>query len=150
MIRNATHHDIPAIIAIGQKVIDNSKTYDAVVDKDKAAYMIRRAINDRKMAVWVSEKAGIVTGFFIALKDEHWFAKSIYATDLAFCVLPEHADQGVWLLRRFMRWCKAEGIKQIQLGLSTGLDPDGRTGRLYEAHGLTNVGGIYATLKQVV
>ena len=150
MIRFGTHADIPAIISIGQQVIDRSKTYDATVDPAKAAYMLRRAITDRKMALFVAEKAGQCVGFFIALKDEHWFAKSYYATDIAFCVLPEHADQGVWLLRRFIRWCKAENIKQIQLGLSTGLDEEGRTGKLYEAHGLTLVGGIYATVKQVV
>lgn len=150
MIRLGTHADIPAIIRIGQQVIDASKTYNAKVDPAKAAYMLRRAINDRKMELFVAEKAGQCVGFFIALIDEHWFAKSYYATDIAFCVLPEHAEQGVWLLRRFMRWCKANKIKQVQLGLSTGLDADGRTGRLYEAHGLTLVGGIYATLKQVV
>lgn len=150
MIRNGTHADIPAIISIGQQVIDRSKTYNTKVDPAKAAYMLRRAINDRKMELFVAEKAGQCVGFFIALIDEHWFAKSYYATDIAFCVLPEHAEQGVWLLRRFMRWCKANKIKQVQLGLSTGLDADGRTGRLYEAHGLTLVGGIYATLKQVV
>lgn len=150
MIRLGTHADIPAIIRIGQQVIDASKTYNAKVDPAKAAYMLRRAINDRKMELFVAEKAGQCVGFFIALIDEHWFAKSYYATDIAFCVLPEHVEQGVWLLRRFMRWCKANKIKQVQLGLSTGLDADGRTGRLYEAHGLTLVGGIYATLKQVV
>ena len=149
MIRNGTHADIPAIISIGQQVIDRSKTYDATVDPAKAAYMLRRAINDRKMALFVAEKAGQVVGFFIAMKDEHWFAKSWYGTDIGFCVLPEYADQGVWLLRRFLRWCKAERIKPI-LALSTGLDPEGRIGRMYQAHGLTNMGGIFAAEKQVV
>lgn len=150
MIRFGTHADIPAIIAIGQQVINASKTYSGEVDPAKAAYMIRRAINDRRMALFVAEKAGHVVGFFIAIQDEHWFAKSTYATDLAFCVLPEHADQGVWLLRRFLRWCKSNNITSIQLGLSTGMDPEGRTGKLYEAHGLSNVGGIYAVTKKEV
>ena len=143
MIRNATLSDIPAIIAIGQQVIDASKTFDAKVDKDKVSYMIRRALNDRKMAVWVSEKAGTVTGFFIAIMDEDWYAKSYYGSDLAFCVSPEHADQGVWLLRRFLRWCKEKNIRPV-LALSTGMDVDGRTGKMYEAHGLQKVGGVYA------
>lgn len=143
MIRFGQHADIPAIIDIGQRTIDASKTYDAKVDPAKAAYMLRRTINDRKMALFVAEKAGKVVGFFIAMKDEEWFAKSYYGTDLAFCVLPEHADQGVWLLRRFLRWCRAEGIRPM-LALSTGLDPDGRTGQMYEAHGLKRVGGVYA------
>lgn len=150
MIRVATFADIPRIITIGQQVIDRSKTYNTKVNPEKAAYMIRRAINDKKMNVFVAEKADQVVGFLIAIKDEYWFAKKYYATDLAFCVLPEHADQGVWLLRRFIRWCKKNNIENIQLGLSTGLDPQGRTGKLYESHGLTLVGGIYATIKEVI
>lgn len=150
MIRTATHSDIPAMIDIGQQVIDKSLTYNAKVDPIKAAYMIRRAINDKKMDVFIADKAGQVVGFFIAIKDEYWFAKKYYASDLAFCVLPEHTDQGVWLLRRFIRWCRKNNIENIQLGLSTGLDTEGRTGKLYESHGLTLVGGIYATIKEVV
>lgn len=150
MIRNGTLADIPAIIKIGQNIIDRSKTYHTKVEPERASYVLRRAINDRKMALFVAEKADQVVGFFIAVKDEHWFAKSYHATDLAFCVLPEHTDQGVWLLRRFIRWCKQNNIEHIQLGLSTGLDEDRRTGKLYEAHGLTQVGGIYATTKQEV
>jgi len=150
MIRLATYADIPTIIEIGQNVIDRSKTYNVRVDPKQAAYMIRRAINDKKMDVFIAQKADHVVGFLIALKDEYWFAKKHYATDLAFCVLPEHADQGVWLLRRFIRWCKQNSIENIQLGLSTGLDPQGRTGKLYESHGLTLVGGIYATIKEVM
>jgi GNAT superfamily N-acetyltransferase len=150
MIRKAKFTDIPSIISIGQKVIDKSTTYNVKVNPEKAAYMIRRAVNDKKMDVFVAEKADQVVGFLIALKDEYWFAKKYYATDLAFCVLPEHAEQGVWLLRRFIRWCKKQKIENIQLGLSTGLDPEGRTGKLYESHGLTLVGGIYATIKEVV
>ena len=149
MIRNGTHADIPAIIKIGQQVIDRSKTYDAKVDPAKAAYMLRRAITDRKMALFVADKAGQVVGFFIAMKDEHWFAKSHYGTDIGFHVLSNSADQAVWLLRRFLRWCKAENIKPM-LALSTGLDPEGRTGRMYEAHGLVNMGGIYTLPEEEV
>lgn len=150
MIRTGTHSDIPAMIEIGQQVIDKSQTYNDEIDPVKSAYMIRRAISDKKMEVFIAEKAGKVVGFFIALKDENWFAKSYYGTDIAFCVLPEHTDQGVWLLRRFIRWCNSNDIKNITLGLSTGLDPDGRTGKLYESHGLKRVGGVYSTVKEGV
>lgn len=150
MIRTGIHADIPAIIKIGQQVIDASTTYIEPVDKDKASYMLRRAINDRQMALFVAERAGQVVGFFIGLIDEHWFSKGRYATDIAFCVLPEHADQGVWLLRRFLRWADAAGVKSKQLGLSTGIDIGGRTGQMYEAHGLSRVGGIFAAVNKEV
>ncbi len=146
MIRMANHADIPAILDIGSKVISAAKTLDCELDPAQASKVIRQALNHRRHAVFAAEKAGQVVGFFIALQDQFWFSKTSYATDLAFCVLPEHADQAVWLLRRFLRWCKQQDIKHIQLGLSTGLDPESRTGRLYEAHGLKLVGGIYSTV----
>lgn len=146
MIRNAQHADIPAILDIGAHVIGASTTLNCELDRDKAAKVIRQALNHRMHAVFVAERAGQVVGFFIAVQDQFWFSKERYATDLAFCVLPEHADQAVWLLRRFMRWAKASNINHVQLGLSTGMDPENRTGRLYEAHGLSKVGGIYSTI----
>ena len=77
MIRLATYADIPTIIEIGQNVIDRSKTYNVQVDPKQTAYMIRRAINDKKMDVFIAQKADQVVGFLIALKDEYWFAKTI-------------------------------------------------------------------------
>ncbi|NCT48762.1 MAG: GNAT family N-acetyltransferase [Paraglaciecola sp.] len=101
------------------------------------------------MEFFVAQKADQVVGFLLAIKDEHWFSNSSYGTDFAFCVLPDHAEQGVWLLRRFIRWCKAFNIPMM-MGLSTGMDVDGRTGKMYEMHGLPRVGGIHATIKQVL
>ena len=145
MIRFGTHTDIPAMLDIGRQVISEAKTLNCELEPELAAKTIRQALNHRKHAVFVAEKAGIVVGFFIALQDQFWFSKTHYATDLAFCVAPEHRDQAVWLLRRFIRWCQEHRISHIQLGLSTGLDTEGRTGQLYEAHGLKLAGGIYST-----
>lgn len=145
MIRFGTHTDIPAMLDIGRQVIAEAKTLNCELDTELAAKTIRQALNHRKHAVFVADKAGIVVGFFIALQDQFWFSKTHYATDLAFCVAPEHRDQAVWLLRRFIRWCQEHRISHIQLGLSTGLDTEGRTGQLYEAHGLKLAGGIYST-----
>lgn len=145
MIRFGTHSDIPAMLDIGRQVIAEAKTLNCELDTELAAKTIRQALNHRKHAVFVAEKAGIVVGFFIALQDQFWFSKTHYATDLAFCVAPEHRDQAVWLLRRFIRWCQEHRISHIQLGLSTGLDTEGRTGQVYEAHGLKLAGGIYST-----
>ena len=145
MIRLGTHADIPAMLEIGRKVIADAKTLDCELDPALAAKVIRQALNHQKHAVFVAEKAGQVVGFFIAMQDQFWFSKTCYATDLAFCVSAEHAEQAVWILRRFIRWCQSNHIKHIQLGLSTGLDTEGRTGKLYEAHGLKLAGGIYST-----
>ena len=125
-----------------------SLAHDCEVDETKAIKAFRRSLSDKNMALFVAQKADQVVGFLLAIKDEHWFSKASYGTDLAFCVLPEHSDQGVWLLRRFIRWCKSLNLP-IAMGLSTGMDIEGRTSQMYEAHGLKNVGGMHATIKQV-
>jgi hypothetical protein len=148
MIRLGGHEDINQIIEIGQKVIDSSLTFDCSIDVKKASKLLRRSISDKNMELFVAQEADQVVGFLLAIKDEHWFSKTSYGTDLAFCVLPEHVDQGVWLFRRFMRWCKTQNLP-VMMGLSTGMDVNGRTGAMYEKHGLNQIGGIYATVKQV-
>jgi hypothetical protein len=147
MIRLGNHNDINQIIEIGKSVIDRSLTFDCGVDSDKAGKVLRRAMSDKKMELFVAVKADQVVGFLLALKDEHWFSRSMYGTDLAFCVDPAHLDQGVWLFRRFKRWCNSQNLP-IMMGLSTGMDVSGRTGEMYQTHGLKSVGGIFATVKK--
>ncbi len=65
MIRLGVHEDIPAIIKIGQEIIDKSETYDGEIDVQKGSYMLRRAINDRKMDLFIATKADQVVGFFV-------------------------------------------------------------------------------------
>lgn len=147
MIRTATYHDLKAILEIGRRTIEASPTYPVVMDDVKASYMVRRCIADKSMEAFVSEIDGKITGFILAMQEEHFFSRDWYATDLCFCVLPSHADQAVWLLRRFIRWANSNPkVKSIMLGVSSGLDKDGRLGQLYEKHGLKSAGGLYVKI----
>lgn len=144
MIRTATHADLKRILEIGRITLAKAPSYPVEMDDTKASYMVRRCIADRGMEAFVAVVDGEVVGFLLAMQEEHWFSKDCYATDLTFCVLPEHADQAVWLLRRFIRWAKSfSKVKSILLGVSSGLDTDGRIGQLYQKHGLNLVGGFY-------
>ncbi|HDS1207483.1 TPA: GNAT family N-acetyltransferase [Shewanella algae] len=147
MIRTATHADMNAIVSIGKVTLEKSPTYPVTLDDNKARYMVRRCISDRSMEIFVAVVDGEVVGFIMGMMEEHWFSKDCYATDLTFCVLPEHGDQAVWLLRRFIRWAKSfPKVKSILLGVSSGMDADGRIGQLYERHGFTIVGGFYSLI----
>lgn len=144
MIRTATHADLKRILEIGRITLAKAPSYPVEMDDTKVSYMVRRCISDKSMEAFVAVVDGEVVGFLLAMQEEHWFSKDCYATDLTFCVLPEHADQAVWLLRRFIRWAKSfSKVKSILLGVSSGLDTDGRIGQLYQKHGLNLVGGFY-------
>lgn len=144
MIRTADHHDLKKILEIGRQTLEAAPTYPVKMDDVKASYIVRRCISDRNMEAFVSVVDGEVVGFILAVQEEHFFSKDWYATDMCFCVLPDHVNQAVWLLRRFIRWAKKNPkVKSIMLGVSSGLDVDGRLGQLYEKHGLENAGGLH-------
>lgn len=144
MIRNATHNDLSAMLAIGRNTLSNSPSYPVEMDDKKSAYMIRRCISDHSMCAFVTEINGVVVGFILGVQEEHFFSRDSYATDLVFCVEPDYADQAVWLLRRFIRWAKTfPKVKSIMLGISSGMDPNGRLGELYQHHGLKPAGGLF-------
>lgn len=114
------------------------------MDDKKASYIVRRSINDRNMETFVAVVDGEIVGFLIGMQEEHVFSKDAYATDIVFCVMPEHASQAVWLLRRFLRWAKQfPKVKTVVMGISSGLDVTGSLGGLYEKHGLKGAGGLY-------
>lgn len=144
MIRAATHNDLPAIIEIGRNTLSNSPCYPVEMDDYKASYSVRRCISDRSMCAFVAEVDGKVVGFILGMQEEHFFSRDYYATDLVFCVEPKHADQAVWLLRRFLRWANSfPKVKSIMLGISSGMDLNGRLGELYQRHGLKPAGGLF-------
>ncbi|WP_351122539.1 hypothetical protein [Shewanella sp. T24-MNA-CIBAN-0130] len=144
MIRNAEHKDLITMLDIGKETLAKAPAYPVDFDEKKAAYMVRRCIADKNMCAFVSEVNGIVVGFILGIQEAHFFSQDWYATDLTFCVDEQYLDQGVWLLRRFIRWCKANPkVKSITLGLSSGIDSHARVGKLYECHGLNNIGGLY-------
>jgi len=147
MIRAATHNDLAAMLVIGRNTLSNSPSYPVEIDDFKASYTARRCISDRSMCAFVAEIDGNVVGFILGMQEEHFFSRDCYATDLVFCVEPEHADQAVWLLRRFIRWAKSfPKVKSIMLGISSGMDLNGRLGELYQRHGLEQAGGLFVKI----
>lgn len=147
MIRNATHSDIAVMLDIGRETLKNSPSYPVDMDDYKASYSIRRCISDRNMCAFVAEVDGKVVGFILGMHEEHFFSRECYATDLVFCVGKEHAEQAVWLLRRFLRWAKGfSKVKSIMLGISSGMDLDGRLGELYKRHGFSHAGGLFVNI----
>ena len=84
----------------------------------------------------------------MAIKEQHWFSKKKYAGDMCFVMDEQHGNYAAPIIRRFVKWAKSdEKVTDIQLGITSGLDNDGRVGRMYENLGFTHVGGVYAYLE---
>lgn len=148
MIRLATYKDLDSIIEIGRATAAEISPH-YVVDEFKARKTLLFLIGARRGCVLVAEnKAGEVIGFIAGQIDALWFSKSCYATDVAFLVKSGYPMQSYLLAKTFVQWAKSfDDVVDITLNISSGLDPKGRLGKLYERLGLKPMGGCYSFFK---
>lgn len=147
-VRLATYHDISGAIEVGKRFLVRS-VINAEVDEAHARKVMLRAINDASLALWVAEHNGAVVGFLLALKEQQWFSKDKVASDICFVLEDCHGNYARSMVRKFVKWAKEDAkVKDISLGISSGLDQDGRTGRMYQNLGFTPVGGVYSLLEK--
>lgn len=146
-VRIAKAEDITPALVVGEKILNRS-IYEADLFHAQAKQLMLRALNDANMNLWVAEHKGAVVGFFLAIKEPHWFSRKKYATDLCFVLDDQHGNYAASMIRKFIKWAKSDPkVTDIQLAISSGLDKDGRTGRMYQNLGFTPVGGVYALLE---
>jgi len=146
-VRLATPEDITAALILGRSTLERSVINAEVIDLH-ARKVMRRCCNDKSMGMWVAEHDGKIVGFLMAIKEQHWFSDSKYASDICFCVDPQHGNYAPSMIKRFQKWAMSDKkVTDITLGISSGLDADERTGRMYQKLGFTKVGGIYSIVE---
>lgn len=147
-IRLARAEDITEALEVGRVTLDRSIINAEIYDLQARKLMLR-ACNDMSMALWVAEHNNKIVGFMLVIKEQHWFSRSKYASDICFCVNPQYGNYAPLMIKRFIKWAKSDPkITDITLGISSGLDLDERAGRMYQNIGFTKVGGIYALLEE--
>jgi len=146
-VRLARPEDITAALKLGRITLERSTLCAELFDLQARKLMVR-ACNDLSMGMWVAEHKGEIVGFFMACKEQHWFSRSKYASDICFVVDPKHGNYAPSLIKRFIKWAKSDPkVTDVMLGISSGLDKDERTGRMYQNIGFTKVGGVYSLLE---
>lgn len=146
MIREANPGDVSQCIELGLETLARS-TYQSEADVLIARRTMSRFLMDKSTLMLVAIHDEKVVGFMMCLKEPHWFSKDKYATDLCFVVSPNHGNYAAPMIRRFIKWAKKDPkVKDIMLGISSGLDQDERTGRMYQNLGFTKVGGTYSLI----
>lgn len=145
-IREAKPEDITGALEVGGNTLKRS-TYNSTLDPLIARKVMARFINDKTSLMLIAEHEEKIVGFMMCLIEQHWFSKDRYASDLCFCVDPQHGNYAPLMIKRFIKWAKRDHkVKDIMLGISSGLDKDERTGRMYEKLGFSKVGGIYSLI----
>ncbi len=86
-------------------------------------------------ALMVKDGDGDITGVLLAMVDQFFVCKEIYATDVHFMC----DAGGIQLFAEFKRWAKEQGASKIIMGIAND-DPSGRIHRFYSMMGMRRIG----------
>lgn len=143
MIRAATADDITGMIELARSVLAKSPVLPPM-NEAKARRLAAQAIASARMCAFVAEHGGKVVGFLLGSTDDYWWGDAQYASDIAFICHPNHGNYAPGLIRKLEKWAtKFPKVIDVTLAISSGLDADGRAGRMYQNCGYAPVGGMF-------
>lgn len=138
-VRAATLDDLGVLVEMGRAMHRESPRYRSMqFDSEKVRKLSANLIGSDTAAVFVAQAASEVVGMAAIVAGQRWFGPDFYLTDLVVYVRPEHRGNGAFvrLVLAIEGWARLKGITQIDLGVSTGVDPE-RAVRAYERLGYT-------------
>lgn len=149
MIRPAMEADLEALVELGRQM--HAESWYAHMPFDDAVLRLTLQKILQVGFAYVHERPSLVDGEankvdggMIGLLCPSWFGPGYYAADLSIFVTA-NARGGLTAYRlvdAFIDWAKRNGAMEVNLGISTNVQPD-LLGGLYERIGFTRVGGIY-------
>lgn len=143
MIRTATEQDLPVLIALGESMHQESRFRSILFVPEKLEITLRSLMQSGG-CVLVAEQSGKIVGGFAGGVCEYFFSNEKMAGDLALFVDPDRRGGiiAAALIKRFIEWSRDSGVKNVELGVSTGVHPEA-TGALFERLGFARQGGLY-------
>jgi len=141
MIRKAEFKDVSAIIKVSKDAHQKSLSVSVPIDSKLLRNNLQVCILSAEHFVLVVELEGKIEGVFIGVTHQLWYSKKKQATDLFFYVTDKGVGWGAKMMRRFISWAKENpGVKEIMLGVSSGIGDTERTRKLYERMGAIKIG----------
>lgn len=138
MIRPATIDDVPHILVMGSKMIQESRYKSVRYNPAKASETVIELIKNEDGFCWVGQGA-MMLGYATSL----WHSDDKVSSELALYVEPEYRGgmTAIRLIKQYVKWAKERGAVMIEAGVSTELKSE-RTARLYEICGFRIVGPV--------
>ena len=141
MIRKAEFKDISGIMEVAKDAHEKSLSNSVAIDPKTLRNNLQVCILSAEHFVLVVELEGEIEGLFIGVTHQLWYSKKKQATDLFFYVTEKGTGWGAKMMRRFISWAKeSPGVKEIMLGISSGIGDTDRTRKLYERMGAVKIG----------
>lgn len=143
MIREATHDDVDAMVALGVHMHKESNFAPITYSHEHAAKMCHMLIDSQNGFIAVSEHDGAVTGFMLAMAYPAWFGngRDLIAADLVLYVEPSRrrGASAIMLATAFKDWALTRGVRQVRAGTAAG--PAGQAANaIYEHLGFQAAG----------
>jgi GNAT superfamily N-acetyltransferase len=141
MIRKAEFKDVSGIMEVAKDAHEKSLSNSVAIDPKTLRNNLQVCILSAEHFVLVVELDGEIEGVFIGVTHQLWYSKKKQATDLFFYVTEKGTGWGAKMMRRFISWAKeSPGVKEIMLGISSGIGDTDRTRKLYERMGAVKIG----------
>ncbi len=141
MIRKAEFKDVSGIMEVAKDAHEKSLSNSVAIDPKTLRNNLQVCILSTEHFVLVVELEGEIEGVFIGVTHQLWYSKKKQATDLFFYVTEKGTGWGAKMMRRFISWAKeSPGVKEIMLGISSGIGDTDRTRKLYERMGAVKIG----------
>lgn len=141
-MREATYFDLPALIALGERMHAESPHFSRIAfSAVKLRETLMAVMGSPDGFLWVVEKDGVIAGVMVAIALQHWCSTDVVATELVLFVEREHRGSliGARLIKKYRTWAALKGCKQVTAGVSTGVDVE-KTTALYERLGFKQFG----------
>jgi len=144
-IRVPRHEDIEVVVDLGASMHQESAYAFLPFDRDKVRKLFTSYVTSPEIyGGFVADDNGILAGMIGGYISDYFFCDEKVACDMVLFVDPRYRGgrTALRLLRAFRQWAVEQGAQELCLGVSTNVNT-ASTGRLYEAMGMTHVGGLY-------
>jgi len=137
--------DMGKLVDLAMELLEQSIYSDIKPDKLKFRKLVGNMMLSKNGRVWVIvDDDDEPQGFLLGMVTELFFSRDKYATDIAVYVRKSYRSYVPEMFQQFITWAWSKPrVKEIKLGISSGMDEGGRTGKFYESLGFIDAGGLY-------
>jgi ribosomal protein S18 acetylase RimI-like enzyme len=143
-VREGVSADITPMVTMGKRMHEESVFAKFNWNDAKVTQFGKLAVSRDDTCFYVAEVDGVRAGMIIGALVPYYFGDDLQLGEYLWYVAPEYrgTSAGIRLVKKFIEFGKAHDVKEVCMGVSTGITPD-TTGKLLQRLGFDSIGGIF-------
>ena len=126
-IRFSKPEDTQSILALGQKMMEESRFADQKFNPEKTLKLIARMMDrqpDTDCILLAEREDGIIVGMLAGYIMDFFFCDGYVAQDRVYYVLPEYrgSSAAFKLILAFRRWAESKKVTELSINMSVAID----------------------------